>query len=90
MCIRDSNNKPLPRSGREAFEYAIRFNCNEHEEEENDVLCPLELFRDICKDFVSEFREAKRQAKLAAYSIISTEKNVISVDFGGRNLAQTG
>ncbi|WP_185233863.1 hypothetical protein [Teredinibacter franksiae] len=87
----EENNERLPLSDRESFEYAVQFNCDEEESvEEFDVLCPLELFRDLCKNFVNEFHEKKRLEKLAARSVIGKHNNVITVNFGARSLAHAG
>lgn len=72
--------KSLPVDGQAAFEYALKFNDNE-DDEFSETLTPVELFRDMCKHFVEEFRFNERMRQGRYSNVISREENIIRVDF---------
>lgn len=72
--------KPLPLDSQSAFEYALLFNDVE-DSEPGEILTPVELFQEMCKHFVDEFRYHERLNKGDYPQIVARENNVIRVDF---------
>ncbi|TVZ37969.1 hypothetical protein P886_2318 [Alteromonadaceae bacterium 2753L.S.0a.02] len=72
--------KPLPIDCQSAFEYGLRFNDDENDEF-SEKISPVELFRDICKHFVEEFRYHERVKKGDSPLVLGRSENVIRVDF---------